>query len=246
MEYLLDAALLRPGRFDKMLYLGVSDTHEKQLTIMEALTRKYVSVRSPLLIYILTNPRFTLHPTLSLPRIASKLPFTYTGADFYALCSDAMLKAVTRQASLVDSKLAALNASSGKPKVSTAYFFDHYATTEDTAVMVTEDDFLSAERELVPSVSVKELEHYKRVRAQFEKPVEEKASQGLAARPKSSGKGKGKAVDRKGKGKAVERWDVVDEDEEEYAGGLSNGKGKGKAVDMGFQQGTEEDDEGLY
>jgi peroxin-6 len=39
---LLDQALLRPGRFDKMLYLGVSDTHEKQQTILEALTRKYV------------------------------------------------------------------------------------------------------------------------------------------------------------------------------------------------------------
>lgn len=41
---LLDQALLRPGRFDKMLYLGVSDTHEKQQTILEALTRKYVLI----------------------------------------------------------------------------------------------------------------------------------------------------------------------------------------------------------
>jgi len=40
---LLDQALLRPGRFDKMLYLGISDTHEKQATILQALTRKCVS-----------------------------------------------------------------------------------------------------------------------------------------------------------------------------------------------------------
>lgn len=37
---LLDQALLRPGRFDKMLYLGISDTHAKQTTILQALTRK--------------------------------------------------------------------------------------------------------------------------------------------------------------------------------------------------------------
>ena len=42
---LLDQALLRPGRFDKMLYLGISDTHDKQATILQALTRKCVYPR---------------------------------------------------------------------------------------------------------------------------------------------------------------------------------------------------------
>ena len=127
---LLDSALLRPGRFDKMLYLGVSDTHDKQATILEALTRK-----------------FTLHPDLSLSRIAERLPFTYTGADLYALCSDAMLKAITRQATAVDEKIKAL-----PEPVTTAYFFDHLATPDDVSVMVTEEDFLEANAELVPSV----------------------------------------------------------------------------------------------
>ena len=128
---LLDQALLRPGRFDKMLYLGVSDTHDKQITILEALTRK-----------------FRMHPDLSLRRVAELLSFTYTGADLYALCSDAMLKAITRQASAVDAKIKSLP---GGP-VTTAYFFDHLAREEDIAVMVAEDDFAAAQRELVPSV----------------------------------------------------------------------------------------------
>jgi peroxin-6 len=37
---LLDPALLRPGRFDKLLYLSVSTKHEEQLRIIQALTRK--------------------------------------------------------------------------------------------------------------------------------------------------------------------------------------------------------------
>ena len=128
---LLDQALLRPGRFDKMLYLGVSDSHDKQLTIIEALTRK-----------------FTMDPELSLRRVAESLPFTYTGADLYALCSDAMLKAITRQASAVDAKI---KERLGGP-VTTAYFFDHLATAEDISVMVTENDFAAAQKELVGSI----------------------------------------------------------------------------------------------
>ncbi|QSZ33944.1 hypothetical protein DSL72_005524 [Monilinia vaccinii-corymbosi] len=242
---LLDAALLRPGRFDKMLYLGVSDTHEKQETILEALTRK-----------------FTLSPTLSLSRVASKLPFTYTGADFYALCSDAMLKAVTRQASIVDSHLAKLNSqreSESKGKVSTAYWFDHYAKEDDLRVVVQEEDFEAAERELVPSVSAGELEHYARVRGQFEggkdkdKAAQRPSSSG-SSRSSRRGKGKGR-IDVKGKGKAkgTGGWDENAEDgyhndsEGEQLNGTIRAKGKGKESVQGlFQDGNMEDEENLY
>ncbi|KAE8360491.1 hypothetical protein BDV27DRAFT_134459 [Aspergillus caelatus] len=160
---LLDTALLRPGRFDKMLYLGVSDTHEKQATILEALTRK-----------------FALAPEISLRRVAEQLPLTYTGADLYALCSDAMLKAITRKATAVDEKIKQLP---GEP-VTTAYFFDHLATPEDVTVTVAEEDFIQAQNELVPSVSAKELEHFERIRQTFES-VDKKQDSGSnsAAQP---------------------------------------------------------------
>ena len=75
-----------------MLYLGVSDTHEAQLNILKALTRK-----------------FQLDPSLDLAVIADRCPFNYTGADFYALCSDAMLKAMLRQVSVVEEKIGTID-----------------------------------------------------------------------------------------------------------------------------------------
>lgn len=253
---LLDPALLRPGRFDKMLYLGVSDTHEKQLTILEALTRKYVSLLHLFLDDMLTDqPRFTLDPSMSLRSVANSLPLTYTGADFYALCSDAMLKAVTRQATLVDTKIRHLNQTVHQQQqqqnhyavadaqdddddekgMSTAYFFDHYAEPADLAVVVTEPDFLAARDELVPSVSQGELMHYERVRAAFE------GTKG------GDGDG-GRARDPKGKGKMPAISVAAEDGYGDDAGGTvrrKRDKGKGKAV-MGFQDGTASDDDGLY
>ncbi len=210
--------------------------------------------------------RFTIHPSVSLAAVAQQLPFTYTGADFYAMCSDAMLKAVTRQAAAVDTKIRALNANRPETThpISTANFFDHYATPEDIAVMVTEKDFLDANRELIPSVSAGELAHYQRVRATFEgggdkQHQQERDSDAILSpmsaefgRPSSmAGKGKGKAVGKiKGKAVATDSNDEDDDDSNasQYASYSSvNGraKGKGKAVAQ-FQDLTASDDEGLY
>jgi peroxin-6 len=81
-----------------------------------------------------------------------------------------MLKAITRQARLVDAKVAAHNKNlrPGANALTVAGFFDHYATDEDTEVVVSEEDFEAARRELVPSVSFEELQHYERVRMTFE------------------------------------------------------------------------------
>ncbi|KAI0216969.1 peroxisomal assembly protein [Massospora cicadina] len=139
---LLDPALLRPGRFDKMLYLGVPQDHDSQLNIIQALTRN-----------------FHLDPALDLRDVALLCPFHFTGADFYALCSDAMLKAMTRTANAVEDKLV--------PPMSVSYYLDHVARPEELSVVVTKSDFERALDELSPSVTPAELAHYQEIQFKF-------------------------------------------------------------------------------
>jgi peroxin-6 len=46
-----------------------------------------------------------LHPDLDLRQLAERCPFNYTGADFYALCADAMLNAMSRKAEALEQKI---------------------------------------------------------------------------------------------------------------------------------------------
>lgn len=148
---LLDEALLRPGRFDKMLYLGISDTHEKQAKIIEALTRK-----------------FNLDPSVNLHKVAETCPYNFTGADFYALCSDAMLNAMIRTAGEVDKKLEIYNKENPEKPLNTRQWFEKVSKPQDLDVLVDTVDFDKARADLVASVSDQELAHYLRVRENFE------------------------------------------------------------------------------
>lgn len=76
---LLDPALLRPGRLDKLLYVGVSDSPQSQLKVIKALTRK-----------------FNLNTDVNLEAVVENTPALLTGADLYALCASTWMAALQR------------------------------------------------------------------------------------------------------------------------------------------------------
>ncbi|BGP27447.1 peroxisomal biogenesis factor 6 [Rhodotorula toruloides] len=220
---LLDPALLRPGRFDRMLYLGVSNTHQAQLNIIQALTRK-----------------FKLAPETDLAKLAEKCTFNLTGADFYALCSDAMLKAMTRKAEEVDKRIAELNAqppySIGEtPLLTPQYYLAEMATPAEIEVLVAQQDFDAALAELVPSVSQAEMQHYKTVQQRFsaetmnsdDKLAEKEKKE--AATVKMNGLVKGPVEKVVPNGLVVDGVQDVVDPEEEKRRKRRAAKGKGKA-----------------
>jgi peroxin-6 len=91
---LLDSALLRTGRFDKMIYLGVASTTQEKVKIIQA------QVRS-----------MKLSDQVDLDKVASMLPRNFTGADFSAFTSEAYMLAVHRRISSLDKEIADFKAS---------------------------------------------------------------------------------------------------------------------------------------
>ena len=77
---LVDPALLRPGRFDRMLYVGVYTDSTSKTSVLQALTRKFILEKGG----------------KELEELVQKLPRNTTGADLYSICSNAWLRAVSR------------------------------------------------------------------------------------------------------------------------------------------------------
>lgn len=70
---------MRPGRLDKLLYVGIAQHKEDKMKVLQALTRK-----------------FTLAPSVNLDVIAQGCATNLTGADLYALCADAWMVGLRR------------------------------------------------------------------------------------------------------------------------------------------------------
>ncbi|KAF9433760.1 peroxisomal assembly protein [Entomortierella beljakovae] len=215
---LLDPALLRPGRFDKLLYLSVSTKHEEQLRIIQALTRK-----------------FRLHPSLNLANVAEKCPFNYTGADFYALCTDAMLKAMSRTANSIEIRVTEINKdeTSTLPKpITSQYYLDHLSQPDEILVQVTEEDFDQALAELVPSVSAQELDHYRQVQKMFNSDDFAKDMAAAAAAQEQEQEEAIRKIEEAQRLIAFENDNEKENEEEEPVVTSSKGKGKGRSAEF--------------
>ncbi|XP_077574973.1 peroxisomal ATPase PEX6 [Stigmatopora nigra] len=77
---LLDPSLLRPGRFDKLVYVGMDPDPASRLKVLQAVLRG-----------------FHLDGDVDLAQVLERCPARVTGADLYALCSAAAAAAVKRK-----------------------------------------------------------------------------------------------------------------------------------------------------
>ncbi|XP_062244204.1 peroxisomal ATPase PEX6 isoform X2 [Platichthys flesus] len=122
---LLDQSLQRPGRFDKLVYVGINEDRVSQLQVLQAILRK-----------------FQLDPAVNLEEVVESCPAHMTGADLYALCSDAMTGAIKRKIALIDEGV----------------------DSEDSPVVLSADDFSASLENFKPSVSEQELLRYADIR----------------------------------------------------------------------------------
>ena len=158
---LIDPALLRPGRFDKLLYVGIDVSVEGRTRVLAAMTKRF-RFRAPAAetkTETLATETETLERSSLLARVARAIPETFTGADIYALCADAWMRAAKRATERFG-------------------LTDANDAEEENApdVAVEPADFASALEALTPSLTDEELARYARMRADFE------GSRGAAAK----------------------------------------------------------------
>lgn len=139
---LIDPALLRPGRFDKLLYVGIHSSFVSKLNVLEALTHKFK---------FLNNGE-------ELKRVITDLPVNLTGADLYSICSNAWLNAARRILNDINNMQDNLANENNPTRVPEQ--FNRNVTVELL-------DFKEAINNWSPSVSEEEMRRYEKMQKEF-------------------------------------------------------------------------------
>ena len=148
---LLDSSLLRPGRFDRLIYLGIASDKDSQGKIIRALTRK-----------------FTMESNVTINKISNMCPDNFTGADFYGMCSNALAMAIKRRALEIDAEVQLLQeVDCYSEREMTTQSWLANASEEELKVKVSMSDFEISLKGVVPSVSKADVAKYLRLRDQF-------------------------------------------------------------------------------
>jgi peroxin-6 len=145
---LLDPALLRPGRLDRLVYLGVSA--DDRARILATQIRKL---------------RLEGDPDEMAAAIVTELPGNLTGADLSTIATGGLLRATERLCRQADDEISRLLEEGNQQ----ATVDEVLALWEEEQLepVVTLQDLMESAKDVVPSVSATELEKYESLRDQF-------------------------------------------------------------------------------
>lgn len=147
---LLDPSLLRPGRLDRLVYLGIATDPAERARILSAQLHKLR----------LDGDALDLSKA-----VVDKLPPRLTGADFSTIASGALLHAVRRLCRQADEEQRLrLNKSETNAEIEEILL--DWGETKCTPLVCLED-LLEASNSVIPSVSQEELDRYERLRDQY-------------------------------------------------------------------------------
>jgi peroxin-6 len=147
---LLDPSLLRPGRLDRTVYLGIATDPEERTRILCAQLHKLKLAGDAM--------EFS-------SAIEAELPARLTGADFSMIASGAVLLAVERLCRKADEEQELARLGDGRP-FELEEVLQGWDNDKCTPTVILED-ILEAAKGVAPSVTQVELDRYERLKAQY-------------------------------------------------------------------------------
>lgn len=151
---LLDPSLLRPGRFDRLVYLGLAQSREDRIKILVAQTRKFTFEGNQ-----------SAHAVID--KVMNSIPASLSGADLSAVAKGALMRSMKRLCDEADTELVRIRSQRNDPYTADIETVVNNWDEKKLVPRVRAEDFIDAAKDVTPSVGSKELANYERLRRQF-------------------------------------------------------------------------------